>query len=179
MNINKFFGLAIIIFLSIIIVSGCGYISDLIKSEMDHDRMLKMREKEENLELKMREKQLKLLSKYQKAQCESKAFVGIRKEIEGSLKATRKNLDELSLTAGGKKYEELSQELEGYSATWESLRSSTLNACRDYTECKFYAKTKANEKCVDLRNRYYETDSNVRDLLVNILDLKKQSSEAQ
>src|SRR3712207_4822930 len=67
--------------------------------------------------------------------CEVTPVVGYRKGIRLTLRAGRKRLESSRAELGFERYKELSQQLEGYSAGWESLYQTTFRDCVIWATC--------------------------------------------
>lgn len=68
--------------------------------------------------------------------CSNQPMVGDIKGAKVQIEAQRNKLESLKLSVGIERYSRLDQELQNYSAEWESLNQSTQLSCRDWAICQ-------------------------------------------
>lgn len=108
--------------------------------------------------------------KYADDLCKNQPMVGYINGAKFELDASHDKLKSVKVSLSAERYEKLAQQLNGYTAEWESLNRDTLLACRSWAICLHHAKG-APGVCDEAQRHTDERQDKARDFFERIRTL--------
>ncbi|MBI2884770.1 MAG: hypothetical protein HYY15_01185 [Candidatus Omnitrophica bacterium] len=111
---------------------------------------------------------------YVERMCSTQPIVGEAKGVTFELDAHREKLKSIKTSVTAEKYRRLSQELEDYSAKWESLNQATQLACRAWALCEYRQDVAPPNACQEQRDAMEHRQESAREFLERIQAVQQE-----